>query len=213
MINITGTTQNKTLVKICGIRSEIAAKTAIFAGVKFLGFNFVSGSRRKVSPEVAKQIINTIRNQVKTVGVFQNHEVEFVNKTAEDLGLDLVQLHGNETPEYVKEINFPVIKALNLETDFDITQTLKLINSYEAEYFLLDREKQGKGRMLNFVHLSIICKEKSNIFIAGGLTPDNVVEVVRATKPFGVDVASGIETRSIEDLEKIKLFCERVKSA
>lgn len=213
MINITGTSQNKTTIKICGIRSEMAAKTAIFSGAKFLGFNFVQGSRRKISPEVAKQIIDTIRNQVKTVGVFQNQTLEFVNKTAADLGLDFVQLHGEESPEYIKEVNFGVIKALNLKTDFDLTETLKLINSYEADYFLLDREKQGKGKMLNLKHLNIICKEKSNVFVAGGLAPDNVVEVVRATKPFGVDVASGIETRSIEDLEKIKLFCERVRSA
>lgn len=213
MINITGTLQNKTLVKICGIRSEMAAKTAIFSGAKFLGFNFVQGSRRKVSPEVAKQIIDIIRNQVKTVGVFQNQSVEFVNKTAQDLGLDFVQLHGDESPEYVKEINFGVIKAFNLETDFDLTQILKLINSYEADYFLLDREKQGKGKMLNLKHLSIICKEKSNVFVAGGLIQDNVSEVVRVTKPFGVDVASGIETRGVEDLEKIKIFCEKVRSS
>lgn len=213
MINITGTTQKKTFVKVCGIRSEMAAKTAIFSGAKFIGFNFVSGSRRKISPEVAKQIIDTVRNQVKTVGVFQNHPAEFVNRTAEEVGLDLVQLHGEETFEYIKEINFPVIKALNLESDFDLTQTLKLINNFEVEYILLDREKQGKGKMLNLKHVSIICKEKSNVFVAGGLTPENVLEVVRATKPFGVDVASGIETRSIEDLEKIKLFCERVKNA
>lgn len=213
MINITGTAQNKTLVKICGIRSEMAAKTAIFSGAKFLGFNFVSGSRRKISPEVAKQIIDTIRNQVKTVGVFQNETAEFINKTAGDLGLDLVQLHGDESVDFIREINYPVIKALNLETDFDLTQTLKTINSYEVEYILLDREKQGKGKMLNPKHLSIICKEKSNVFVAGGLTPENVLDVVRTTKPFGIDVASGIETRSIEDLEKIKLFCERVRNS
>lgn len=213
MINITGTAQNKTLVKICGIRSEMAAKTAIFSGAKFLGFNFVSGSRRKISPEVAKQIIDTIRNQVKVVGVFQNETAEFINKTAGDLGLDLVQLHGDESVDFISEINYPVIKALNLETDFDLTQTLKTINSYQVEYFLLDREKQGKGKMLNPKHLSIICKEKSNVFVAGGLTPENVLDVVRTTKPFGVDVASGIETRSIEDLEKIKLFCERVRNS
>ncbi len=211
MINLNKTPSPQVMVKICGIRSEMAAKAAVYAGAKFLGFNFVSGSKRRISPEIAKQIIDQVKNQVKIVGVFQNQKVEEVNRIVSILDLDFVQLHGDEDEQFVEEVERPVIKVLQLETDFDLTGVLKEMNKYTCDYFLLDREKQGKGKMLNSKHLSIIAKEKS-IFVAGGLTTDNVAEVVRQVRPFGVDVAGGIETSRVEDTEKIKLFIERAKS-
>lgn len=200
----------RTQVKICGIRSPIAAQTAVYAGAKFLGFNFVPGSRRRISPEFAKQIISQIKNQVQIVGVFQNQPAEEVNEIAQFLDLDFVQLHGEEDADYVSKMQRPVIKSLQLEHDFDLNKVLKSLNSYDAQYFLLDRKKQGKGKMLNTGKLNILCKSYQ-IFVAGGLNPDNVVEVVRSAAPFAVDVASGIETNGVEDLEKIKLVIERSK--
>lgn len=199
-------------VKICGIRSDMAARTAVYSGAKFLGFNFVPGSRRRTDPQIAKQIIDKIKNQIKTVGVFQNQKVEEVGRIADFLDLDFVQLHGDEDQEYADGIGRPVIKALQLDTDFDITQVLKQMNKFKTDLFLLDRKKQGKGKMLDIKHLSIIAKEK-RIFVAGGLTPDNVAEVARSVKPYGVDVAGGIETNRVEDTEKIKLFTERARNA
>lgn len=210
MISVVGTSTHKTVVKICGIRSEMAARTAIYAGAKFLGFNFVPGSKRRVTPVLAKQVIDLIGKQVKIVGVFQNAKIDEVNKIAEDLDLDYVQLHGEEDENYVKEIDRPAIKVLQLEPDFNITEVLKEMNKFDVEYFLLDRKTQGKGKMLSLKNLSVVSKEKQ-IFVAGGLTPENVAEIVRSVKPFGVDVASGIESNRVEDPEKIKLFIERVK--
>ena len=91
-------------VKICGIRSEMAAKAAVYAGARFLGFNFVPGSKRRIGPAIAKQIIDQVGNQVKIVGVFQNQPVEEVNRIVEELDLDLVQLHGDEDSIYVDEV-------------------------------------------------------------------------------------------------------------
>jgi|SRR3989344_3551609 len=211
MINITGSPESVTKVKICGIRSDIAARTAIYSGAKFLGFNFIAGSKRRVSPGIAKQIIDPIRNQVKIVGVFQNQKLDDVNKIAEFLDLDFVQLHGDEDEVFAQEVKRPVIKVLQLDSEFDITEVLKKMNKYNnVEYFLLDRKKQGKGKMLSNKLLSIMSKEKK-IFVAGGLTPENVAEIVRVVKPYAVDVASGIETGGVEDMEKIKLFTERAK--
>lgn len=190
----------------------MAAKTAVYSGAKFLGFNFASGSKRRITPVFAKQIIDQIKNQVKVVGVFQNQKAEEVNKIAEMLDLDYVQLHGDEDEEYVKDIERPVIKVLQLDPDFNITTVLKEMNKYQAEYFLMDRKKQGKGKMLDMKSLSVVCKEKK-IFVAGGLTCENVANVISYVNPFGVDVASGIETNRIEDTEKIKLFMERAKGA
>lgn len=198
----------RTQVKICGIRSLVAAQTAIYAGAKFLGFNFVPGSRRRISPEFAKQIITQIKNQVQIAGVFQNQPLDDVNKVAEFLDLDFIQLHGDENQEYIAGLNRPVIKALQLESDFDLNKVLKSMNSIDVQYFLLDRKKQGKGKMLNIEKLNMLCKSYQ-IFIAGGLNLQNVAEVIESAEPFAVDVASGIETNGVEDLEKIKLFIER----
>lgn len=211
MINL-NKTSHTVMVKICGMRSEMAARTAIYSGAKFLGFNFAPGSRRRIDPLIAKQIIDKIKNQIKTVGVFQNQKIEEVNRIADFLDLDFVQLHGDEDQEYIDGVERPVIKVLQLDPDFDITQVLKEMNKFKTDLFLLDRKKQGKGKMLDPKHLSIIAKEKK-IFVAGGLTPNNVTEIVRSVKPYGVDVAGGIETTRIEDTEKIKLFTERAKNA
>lgn len=202
----------RTQVKICGIRSLMAAQTAVYSGAKFLGFNFVPRSKRRISPEFAKQIIDQVKNQVQIVGVFQNQPLQEVKKIAEYLELDFIQLHGEEDADYAKEINIGIIKTLQLDADFDINKVVKSISGYKADYFLLDRAKQGQGKMLNAEKLSVLCKSYP-IFVAGGLTPENIADVVRSAEPFGVDVASGIETGGVEDLEKIRLFTERVKNA
>lgn len=200
------------LVKICGIRSAVSAKTAVYNGAGFLGFNFVSRSKRRISPEFAKQIIAEIKGQVKLVGVFQNQRIEEVNRIADFLDLDYVQLHGEEDSDYINEMSRPVIKAYQLETDFDITGLLKKMNSTNAEYFLLDRKKQSQGKMLDPKNLAVIAK-MHKIFAAGGLNPDNVDEVIKQVRPFGVDVASGIESGGVEDVGKIKTFIERARNA
>lgn len=200
------------LIKICGIRSAVAAKTAVYNGAAYLGFNFVPRSQRKVSSEFAKQIIDEIKGQVKLVGVFQNQPVSEVNGVAESLDLDYIQLHGDEDPDYINEMNRPVIKAYQLDTDFDITVLLKKMNNTNAEYFLLDRKKQSQGKMLNLKNLAIIAK-MHKIFAAGGLNSDNVDEVIKQVRPFGVDVASGIESGGVEDVGKIKTFIERARNA
>lgn len=199
-------------VKICGIRSLMGARAAIYSGAKFLGFNFVPGSKRRISPQFAKQIIDEIKNQIKIVGVFQNQKAEEINKIAEFLNLDFVQLHGDEKETFIEEMERPVIKVLQLDSDFDITSALKEMNNFKADYFLLDRKKQGQGKMLSIKNLSVLCKVNPKIFIAGGLNPENVAEIVRAAKPFGVDVAAGIETSRAEDPEKIRLFSERARN-
>lgn len=212
MIAISKTIAPVTAVKICGIRSEMAARTAVFSGAKFLGFNFVPGSKRRITPVIAKQIIDQVRGQVKVVGVFQNQRLEEVNAIAENLDLDYVQLHGEEGPEYADAVVRRVIKVLQLEPDFNITEVLKEMNKFKVDYFLLDRQTQGKGKMLSLKNLAVVCKERE-IFVAGGLTCENVAVVVKNVRPFAVDVASGIETNRVEDTEKIKLFIERVKNA
>jgi len=192
---------NDIKVKICGIRTVEAAQAAIEAGADYLGFNFVPSSRRFIESRQALEIINKVKGKVKIVGVFQNAEITMVNQLVKQLDLDFVQLHGQENPEYIRHIQSKLIKVIN---------SFKEIDSYTVDYFLLDRVKQGEGEMVN-VEEAILIVSKYRIFLAGGLTPENVTGAVRKIQPFGVDVARGIETNGKQDIEKIKAFIRNAK--
>ena len=191
----------KVKVKICGIRTIEAAKVAVDEGADFLGFNFVPSSKRYIDPSDAKRIIKKIIGKLKVVGVFQNAESTYVNELILSLGLDFVQLHGNENNEYIDQVKVPVIKAINI---YDQLQEL------HADYFLLDRVKQGEGEMVDLEKGSQLAS-KFRLFLAGGLTPDNVVELIKQVRPFAVDVAGGIETNGKEDQNKIRAFIKKAK--
>ena len=199
----------KVKVKICGIRCIEAAKVAMEEGADFLGFNFVPTSKRYIDPTLATKIINSmnkffpweIKGGIKIVGIFQNAESTYVNDVASKLGLDFVQLHGNENNEYIDQIKVSVIKAINV---YDQLQEL------HTDYFLLDRAKQGEGEMVDLKKGTQIAS-KFRLFLAGGLTPDNVAELIRTVKPFAVDVAGGIETDGKESLNKIRAFIKNAK--
>lgn len=187
-------------VKICGIRTLAAAQVAIKIGADYLGFNFVPTSKRYIKPERAKEIIKQIKNQVKIVGIFQNDEIRTVNGIASILGLDFVQLHGNEDKGYISQLKVPVIKAIQIDDKPE---------KIDAVYFLLDRPNR-KGQMVNFVKAAKLAA-KFPIFYAGGVTCDNVARVIRQVQPFAVDVAAGIETTGLQDVNKIKIFIENAK--
>ena len=197
-------------VKICGIKSLDTALTAMNAGADYLGFNFVHTSKNYIKPEKAKEIIDRVRGRVIVVGVFQDERVETVNQIAQDLGLDLVQLHGLETIGYCEKFEKPVIKAFLVPSDFDLKDTKTEIELYKVDFYMLDREKRGMGEILNPVKVKELASEFP-IFLAGGLSPENAGSVLEVVKPFAVDVSSGIETEGVKDNEKIKKFISIVK--
>ncbi len=188
-------------VKICGVRSADAAIAAVEAGADFLGFNFVPTSKRYISPSDALRIINQIKDRIKIVGVFQDAKISYINAIVLKLGLDYVQLHGNEDQDYMKNISIPIIKSVKLTDQ---------LQNIQAKYFLLDRVKRGEGKMVDFEQAA---KLSANfpILYAGGLNPDNVAEVIERVQPFAVDVASGIEVDGVQDINKIKLFLKNAK--
>lgn len=190
-----------TQVKICGIRSLEAALVSIKVGADFLGFNFVSSSKRYIKPGDALRIINQVKGKVKIVGVFQNANLNDVNKIALELGLDFVQLHGVESISYINKVGRPVIKSITLDEQ---------VHEMISPYVLLDRVKQGKGKMVNFAKAAELAA-KFSLFYAGGLNPDNVVEVITKVRPFAVDVAKGIEINGEQDIDKIRLFLKNAK--
>ena len=170
-------------VKICGIRTLEAAEIAIKAGADFLGFNFVPTSKRFIKPEMAKKIIDQLKNKVRIMGIFKNAKTSYVNKIIKLLDLDFVQLHEKKIIENTED---------------------------KTTYLLVDRKTQGVGQAPNLAKSKTLAK-KSKIFFAGGLNPNNVAEVIKKVKPYAVDVAGGIETNGFQDLEKIKKFIANVK--
>jgi len=192
---------NDVKVKICGIRTSEAAQATIDSGADYLGFNFVPKSRRYIEPKLAAEIIKKIRGKIQTVGVFQNADVAVVREIAKQLNLDFVQLHGQEDSEYIKQIDSQVIKAINSSSE---------TNDYSVDYFLLDRVQQGEGEMVS-IDAAKAVTYKYPIFLAGGLTPQNVASVVEKVQPFAVDVAGGVETDGVNDIQKIKEFTKNAK--
>ncbi len=189
-------------VKICGIRNLKDAKTAIDAGADFLGFNFVPISKRFISPLLAKKIITKINGTFKTVGVFQDVNLEYVNNITTDLKLDFVQLHGNEDVFFIRNIKAPIIKT--------IRSSQEIPADYKPAFLLLDRLVQGMGEMVNKMEAQKIARSFS-LFLAGGLTVKNVEKNIKNIMPYAVDVASGIETNGIPDKQKIINFIRKSK--
>ncbi len=194
---------NKIKVKICGIRTIEAAQTAVDAGADFLGFNFVRSSRRFIEPEKAREIIKKVKGKIPIVGVFQDEMLHKVNELIRFLELDLVQLHGNESDDYCHKVTTSVIKAFRFPA---------AMKQYNVAYYMIDREKQGQGEMVNLDKAAELA-EKFPLFFSGGLTPENVAEVVNKVKPYAVDVASGVETDGVQDVKKIKVFVRRARLA
>lgn len=188
-------------VKICGIRSIEAARVAVKEGADFLGFNFVPTSARFIDPGNALEIISAVRGRVKIVGVFQDANISLVNQIASNLELDFVQLHGHEDNEYISQIKVPVIKSITVD---DRPEEL------QVDYFLLDRSDRGEGELVNTDKARLIALQYQ-IFLAGGLTSENVSEAIQKVSPFGVDVAGGVETDGVQDINKIKEFIKNAK--
>jgi phosphoribosylanthranilate isomerase len=210
---------NSIKVKICGIKDLGSAEVAVEAGTDYVGFNFVKSSRRYIEPKDALKIAKKIRGKVMTVGVFQNEDYGRVNEVAQLLGLDFVQLHGDEDEGYVARVKRKVIKKFsiynfpNKGTRFfkpsQFTVKSQFLNANLA-YLLLDREVQGLGETVDLEKAREIA-ERIPVFLAGGLKPDNVGEIVRKVRPFAVDVAGGVEIDGKKDAGKMREFIKNVK--
>jgi phosphoribosylanthranilate isomerase len=201
----------KVQVKICATRSLKAAQTAADSGAEFLGMVFTPHKKtHTVDRNVAKQIGKIMKGKITLVGVFQNMPLEEVQKIVTECNLDYVQLHGDETQEYINQITLPVIKAFRFSRAVDIQEARKQMQRFKVAYYLIDRIKQSEGPMLDLESASILAKEFLLIF-AGGLKPENVSDVIKKVKPFMVDVASGVETNNQQDSEKIKQFIKNAK--
>ena len=189
-------------IKLCGLFRECDIEYANEAQPDYIGFIIdYPKSHRSISPELAKRLKQRLNEVIQAVGVFVDAQVELPAKMANEKTIELIQLHGNENNDYISRLrkltDAPIIKAIKIASAEDIFTA----NETSADFILLD---SGKGSGVCFDH-SLINPDKISkpFFIAGGLTPDNLSEVIREFQPFGVDLSGGIETDRLKDREKM----------
>jgi phosphoribosylanthranilate isomerase len=212
-----------TWVKICGISDVASAIAASEAGTDYLGIVFAS-SRRQVAPGNALKTVAAVRqldSPPQIVGVFVNQLAAEVNQIANYCQLDWVQLSGDENWDYCQKIEKPLIKVFHIDTNArqaeiatEIWKGYRRVIPPKQLICLLDSAVigayGGTGAPVNWQVAKAVAA-KFSVMIAGGLTPDNVAELLQVTKPWGVDVSSGVETNGIKDVTKMKAFIETVR--
>jgi phosphoribosylanthranilate isomerase len=205
-----------TYVKICGVRRAEDAQLAVDAGADAIGFNFWKGTARYVEPADAAQMIRELPENVLTVGVFVDEASKRVLEIAEQTGLRAIQLHGIETPDYMEKLTGPyrLIKAIKIKPGFDPRE---LTQFPAAEIFLLDGFERGMvggtGKTFDWTH-ALKAKAYGKILLAGGLNPTNVGEAILTVAPWGVDVASGVESEpGVKDSRLVREFIRAAREA
>ena len=208
------------LVKICGITNLDDAKNAIACGADQLGFNFYEESPRYISPDKARELVDSLDSTVETIGVFVNKPIDDVIATAEHVGLDGIQLHGDEDNKYVRKLKERT-KLLVLKA-FAVSKASTVVDAmdWDVDYPLFDTyspiERGGTGKTFDWEAISAdvyVCFPHG-VYLAGGLTPENVADAVRIVKPYVVDVASGVEsTPGKKDPIKVAAFIKAAKEA
>ncbi len=203
-----------TLVKICGITNSDDALAAAEAGADALGLMFYEPSPRHVSIETAAGIARALPLSVIKVGVFVNAPEETVLRAIAECGLNILQFHGDETPEYCQLFPVMTIKAFRIRD----AESLKPLADYETDAWLLDAfvadKPGGTGERFNWDLAVQAQKLGRPIFLAGGLTVDNVTEAVSQVHPYGVDVSSGVEASpGRKDHQKMRAFVQAAKRA
>ena len=213
-----------TRIKICGIREETHALAVAEAGADFIGLVFAS-SPRQVTPTKAKRIVSALKAGKVTpevVGVFVNTPAPKVKNIADSCHLDWVQLSGDEPWEYCRELSMPVIKVIRVSRNYkpeqicaDLAYGTELLKK-QKYIFMLDSNVSdrygGTGRKFDW-KLAVPIARNFPVIIAGGLTLNNVAEAIRVISPWGVDVSTGVETKSVKDMDKIRKFIESARRA
>lgn len=202
-----------TKIKICGIKTLPDALAAIEAGTDYLGFNFYPKSVRLIEKSACAEIISVLKRehpQIKLVGVFVNSSVEEIKDILQTCSLDFAQLHGDETPEIFAQLSPHAFRAFR-----GIPESNAGYERNEAPAMLIDAAVKsvygGSGVTADWAAAAELAK-KYPLLLAGGLTPENVAEAVSRVKPWGVDVASGVEAApGKKDPGRMKAFVQAVR--
>ena len=191
-----------TKVKICGLSTKEAVKTAVSAGADYIGFVFAP-SKRQVTLKQAAELAKLIPSDVKKVGVFVSPSRAELLEAVDKVGLDFVQVHGKVVDKLFENLPCASIQAVQVDENGHVPNS-------QADYLLFDAPVAGSGQTFDWGQLDTT-ELAQPFFIAGGLHEDNVARAIQHFSPFAVDVSSGVETDGQKDHEKIRRFIERVK--
>ena len=192
-----------TKVKICGLSTKEAVKTAVSAGADYIGFVFAP-SKRQVTLEQAAELAKLIPVNVQKVGVFVSPSRAELLEAVDKVGLDFVQVHGQVVDKLFENLPCGSIQAVQVDEGGHVPNS-------QADYLLFDAPVAGSGQTFDWGQLDTT-ELAQPFFIAGGLNEDNVARAIQHFSPFAVDVSSGVETDGQKDHEKIRRFIERVKN-
>ncbi|MBS0423464.1 MAG: phosphoribosylanthranilate isomerase [Proteobacteria bacterium] len=201
-------------VKVCGITRNEDAIAAVQCGADAIGFVFWPHSARYIDADSARRIVEVIQPFVCTVGVYVDPDAAWVEKTAQAAKLSLLQFHGDESPEFCNQFSQPYIKAIRVKADTDLLQYAERYRT--AKGLLLDTYAAnvpgGTGHIFDW---QLIPQQLPlPLILSGGLNPDNVADAIKQTKPWAVDVSSGVEaSKGIKDKKKIIAFMQGVKQS
>lgn len=198
-------------IKICGIKDLKIAQTAVQAGADMLGLVFAK-SKRQIDIATARLIRSNLPKTL-LVGVFKNQPLEEILTICEQVGLDIVQLHGDEPPEFLASIKLPVFRSVAVQQDGMCDFAFERWRGVKA--FLLDRalndgSSGGAGKVFDWCKF-YRAKSTVPIIVAGGLNPDNVAQAIEALHPYAVDVSGGVEANGEKSSELIEKFIEKVR--
>lgn len=201
-------------VKICGITSYDDAAAAVDAGADYLGFILYSRSPRYIAPADIAKITSRLSREIKKVGVFVNETAENIRTAMAEAGLDIAQLHGDESPEFAAGFN-----QTNVWKAMHVTESgqLESLAEYPVDAFVVDsmvKDQRGGTGICCDWGLAAAAAGRFKVMLAGGITPDNAVEAVQQVKPYGLDIASGVELQpGVKDHNKINTLFENLKKA
>ena len=199
-----------TKIKLCGLTRPCDIEWANDLQPDYIGFVFAKKSKRYVAPERAKVLREGLASGIRVVGVFVNEAPEAVAARLNDGIIDIAQLHGSEDENYIRTLrkltDRPLIKAFRIDSAADLDRA----RLSSADHVLLDNGAGGTGTAFDWALLKEFDRP---YFLAGGLSPENVVRAVKAVHPFAVDVSSGIETDGVKDYKKMTAFVSAVRKA
>lgn len=201
---------SETSLKICGVTRKSDADELVNLGVHALGFNFWPSSKRYISPETAQIIAPPLADKILRVGVFVNAPSELPQQLIQENIIDVAQFHGDESPEYCSvfaDSHLPFIKAIGVKNAHSLSE----FASYRASAILLDTPAPGTyggtGETFDWTHAREFIQSHSNIpvLLAGGITPDNASDAIKAVHPAALDIASGAEiSPGLKDFNKVR---------
>ena len=192
-----------TKVKICGLSTKEAVRTAVSAGADYIGFVFAP-SKRQVTLEQATELAKLIPSHIQKVGVFVSPSQSELLEAIDKVGLNMVQIHGQVADDLFDDLPCASIQAVQVDGDGHVP-------NFQTDYLLFDAPVAGSGQTFDWGQLDTT-ELTQPFFIAGGLNEDNVVKAIQHFTPYAVDVSSGVETDGQKDQEKIRRFIERAKN-